>query len=253
MINYTSIRIIGGMPRKVIVDTYGNIINRNPTKEELKNIDKEPRKPRDTIKIVYYTEEELLNYLINFYKENGRPPTEKDFKNNPEYPHFSTYVRRFGSWTNVLRQIELDVDSMVKKGIVETSDQKARLSELKVIEHFKRNPIDLAGNNKLNPYDGICPNGKTYDVKSSKLYDGKYYRFKTRNKYRENIEIYYFLGFNENYKILQHVWRVPGEMVDGDNFYVRSEFGGHSDSVDIESMKEYEITEMIKEIFVEEK
>lgn len=38
---YTSIRLIDDKPRKVIMDKTGNIVNRNPSKEELKDIEKE--------------------------------------------------------------------------------------------------------------------------------------------------------------------------------------------------------------------
>ena len=189
---YKTKRIIDGKPplRTVIVDETGKVVNKNPSKDELKGLRNEPRRPHDTRR---YTDEELLNYLIQFFEKYGRVPIARDLDNNPEYPNVGTYKRKFGGWSNALKLVGLDIDSMVKNGIIETSDQKSRLAEIKVIEHFKQHPIDLAGENKNSPCDGICPNGKTYDVKSSTLLSdehGEYYCFSTRNKYKEEIEIY---------------------------------------------------------------
>lgn len=39
-------------------------------------------KKRNNIK----TDDELLEYLKQFYEENGRTPVQKDFVNNPKYP-----------------------------------------------------------------------------------------------------------------------------------------------------------------------
>ena len=79
----------------------------------------------------------MLRYFkIQFYEENGRPPTVGDFTNNPEYPGFAIYQRRFGSWENALKPIRLDTDSMARKGVVKTENQKARLVEIFVKEHL---------------------------------------------------------------------------------------------------------------------
>jgi hypothetical protein len=85
-----------------------------------------------------YTDEELLELLKTFEEEYGRPPTQKDFSSNPKYPNVMTYANRFGSWQKALKLIGLDVDSTVRKGIVETYYQKARLSEIYVLEHFTK-------------------------------------------------------------------------------------------------------------------
>lgn len=97
---YTSTRIVDGKPRKVIVDENGKITNRNPGKEELNGLEKEPIKHRDTRK--KYTEEELLDYLRIFEKNEGRTPKEEDFINNPKYPGFRAYINRFETWNKAL-------------------------------------------------------------------------------------------------------------------------------------------------------
>lgn len=79
-----------------------------------------------------------------------------------------------------------------------------------------------------------------YDVKSSKLYVEGYYRFTIRNKYKEEIELYYFLAFNKDYTKLMYCWRVSGKIVEKDSFYVEP----NSDyEFNIENMKEYDITD----------
>lgn len=299
---YTSVRLIDGKPRKVIVDKEGNITNKNPSREELRGLEKEPRKSYDTkkkytrdellnhlklfskengrvpverdfmnnpkhpsswtyydrfgswnnaLKIAelgtnefLYTESELLNFLKQYYEKNGRAPSAHDFDNDPEYPSTMPYKKRFGNWNKALKLVELDVDSMIKKGILDTSQQKARLFERYVIKHFEHKPKDLSGENQNSPCDGICPKGKIYDVKSSNLRDNKHYRFNTRNKYREEIEYYYFGAFNSDWTKLGYVWRVPGEIVEKDYFIVRLNSG----EFNIENMKEYEITNKFRDI-----
>lgn len=199
-----------------------------------------------------HTDEELLNCLKRFYEETRRAPNESDFVNNPMYPGTTTYVRHFGNWSAALKLVGLDIESTVKNGIIETNDQKARFSEMIVRDNFKKNPIDLAGDNKLSHCDGICPNGKTYDVKSSSIRENKWWMFGTKNKYREEIEIYYLLAFNEDYTELKYAWRVPGEMVEKDFFKVIV-YNSSRAKFCIGNMKEYDITEKLRDVLKEYK
>ncbi len=82
------------------------------------------------------TNEELLGYLIQFFEENGRSPGQKDFDKNPKYPSYQQYVYRFGSWGKALKRVRMDITSMVRRGIIETDDQKARLAEILILDHF---------------------------------------------------------------------------------------------------------------------
>src|SRR3990167_9993652 len=61
------------------------------------------------------TDEELLEFLIKFYTENGRAPITADFKNNYKYPNYQVYIKRFGSWQKALKLVGLDIDSIVRK------------------------------------------------------------------------------------------------------------------------------------------
>jgi hypothetical protein len=193
-----------------------------------------------------YTKEQLLWYLIQFYERYGRPPTENDFRNNPEYPSFMTYVNYFGNWSNALKLVGLDVDSMVKKGIIETSEQKRRFAEIIIRDHFDNSSIDLAGENKTSSCDGICPAGLYYDVKSSRFYkEYKRYEFGTKNKYKDEIELYYFLAFNEDWTKLDYGWRISGELVESSMFIVGPNLGYE---FTVDNMKEYDITEKLREV-----
>lgn len=238
---YTSTRIIGGKPKKVIVDENGKIINRNPNNDELKDIGEERYKQ---IRIgAKYTEEDLLNELIRFEKKNGRPPTTKDFDNNPEYPSRKTYDNTFGSWIIALIKAGLNVDLIGLQG----NRYRGRKAEINVLNHFKQHPVDLSGENQNSYCDGICPNGMTYDVKSAKLQkERKYYHFNTGNKDKDDdkeaIQWYYILALNDDGTI-RYAWRIPGEMTESDHFYIGL---NSSYEFNVENMKEYDITEQLK-------
>lgn len=191
-----------------------------------------------------YTDKELLNYLKDFVKENGRSPVRRDFIGNPEYPNYQIYRKRFESWTNALKLVELDVDTIVKNGIIKNNYQKGRFAEIIIRDHFKKNPIDLAGKNCNSPCDGICPNNKIYDVKSSSFREYGW-QFGIDNEYKEEIEIFYLLGFNKDYSILEHVWRIPGEIIESSRFYVGMNYNS---KFNIKNMNEYEITGNLKDI-----
>lgn len=160
-----------------------------------------------------YTDGELLEYLIEFFKETGKVPTMKDFEYSSLYPCESVYRRRFGSWNNSLKLANLDIDTLIKKGIIQNTYHKGRLFELCVLNSFRNDYVDLSGKNCISSFDGICPNGMIYDAKSASLMEGRYcYRFD--NKEKEEIEIFYLGAFNKDFTILEHTWRIPGEFVE---------------------------------------
>lgn len=309
---FISIRCLDGKNNKVIVDICGEIINRIPTKEELKGLkleisrrqldklseedkkkylleflryfnETEGRVPEErdfnnnskypsyATYIKYfeswnnaiieagfhtkwggnkgdlYTKEELLMYLIEFFYKEGEVPKIKDFTHNSKYPGYAMYYRMFGSWESALKLVGLDIDSTIRKGVVVTKQQKARLAEIFVKEHFakKDKVVDLSGKNCNSPYDGICPNDMQYDVKSSKLYKYGYWKFNIHNIYKEEINWYYLLAFNENYSEMIHAWRLPAiyfiEDIEKGWIYIGK--------YNIESMKQYEITERFVPLF----
>jgi len=197
-------------------------------------------------KIRLYTDEELLKYLIQFYEENGRAPTEVDFIIG-DYPDPTTYKRRFGSWNNALKLVGLDIDSMTKKGIIDTNRQKGRLAEIFVRDHFakKDKVIDLSGKNCNSPFDGICPKGQNYDVKGAKLYIAYGWDFHLGNMNKYEIEWYYLLAFNEDWTELLHVWRIPSwdivKNIEQGRLWISTN--------QIENMIQYEITDRFIPMF----
>lgn len=249
---YKSKRPVDGKsPIWVIVDETGTIVNYDPNKDELKILKEElyAGKYKDGRSAKTYTDKQLLNYFTQFYEENGRPPKWGDFANNPEYSAPETYKKRFGGWQKALKLVGLDTESMVKKGIIETNQQKGRLAEILIIDHFEKNPVDLAGENYLSPCDGICPNGKYYDVKSSALgKERNRWHYGTNNKYKDKIEIYYLLAFNEDYSELMYAWRMTNwEVIDIGDLYIGMN-SIHNRKRTVENMKEYDITDKIRDI-----
>lgn len=251
---YKSLRIIDGKTIWVIVDMCGYIINRNPTKDELKSIEKQLLSFHGILKLPEDEKKKhLLQLLMYFYEKEGRPPTQKDFAYNSRFPSDTTYKRVFGSWSNALKLVGLDVDAIVRKGIIKTESQKGRLSEILVKEHFIEinNVIDLSGNNCRSPYDGKCPKDQTYDVKSTKFTKRNSWSFSIHNTQKYEIEWYYLLAFDENYSELIHAWRIPAEdfIEDIEKGWITISINNNRNKNNIESMIQYEITERIKLIF----
>jgi hypothetical protein len=55
-----------------------------------------------------YTDKELLEFLREFYRENGRVPEQLDFVNNSKYPSFNRYIKNFRSWRNAIELAKLN-------------------------------------------------------------------------------------------------------------------------------------------------
>ncbi len=192
-----------------------------------------------------YTDNELLEYLQKFYKDTGKVPTYRDFINNSRYSSFTPYINRFGGWQKALKLAGLDVESMIRNGIIETVQQKARLFELYTKKHFENESEDLSGKNCNSPYDGICPKGQTYDAKSSKLHYGQYWLFHFENTEKEDIQWYYLGAFDKDYRKLLHAWRILGDFIDKDSMIIGMFTTGTQRrfTYNVENMKEFEITD----------
>jgi hypothetical protein len=161
------------------------------------------------IRSMDYTDDELLDLLKKYYEKYGKIPSMTDIKRNPDYPSQATYQNHFGSWSNALKLVGFDVDSMVKEGNVSSSYHKARLTELLVFNSFqeKHKAVDLSGKNPNSIFDGLCPRGMSYDVKSASLKaDGLRYHF--RNKEFDKIEYFYLVAVNEEYTKIYYIWLI---------------------------------------------
>jgi hypothetical protein len=104
MTKYKRYTIIDGKTKWVIVDENGNIINKNPSKEELKCLQNEYHE-----KFNGYTDDQLLNYLKLFYEKYGEVPMKRDFDHHPDYPGSNVYHTRFGSWNNAIEMAGLNI------------------------------------------------------------------------------------------------------------------------------------------------
>ncbi len=111
-------RLVNGKPRWILVDENDVVINNDPSKEELKGTKILGNKRT--------TDEELLNFLNNFYEENGKVPSRRDFLNNPDYPDYQNYTTHFGNWGNTLKMVGLDLDTIVGQRNLNTDAQKGR-------------------------------------------------------------------------------------------------------------------------------
>ena len=67
-----------------------------------------------------YTRKELLDFMRQFYEENGRPPMKDDFTNNPEYPSAGTYQIVFGSWNNAI----IEAGLYINEGGIQYSEEE---------------------------------------------------------------------------------------------------------------------------------
>lgn len=201
------------------------------------------------------TDEEYLKYLIQFYEESERAPVQLDFNKNPKYPGYRAIMRRFGNWQKALKIVALDVDSMVRRGIIKTEDQKGRLGEIFILDHFEEiGSIDLSGENMKSSCDGICPKGYSYDVKTA-YFNGSYWLFNFQNVNIDKIEWYYLLAFNKDFTKLLYGWRIPAldlrEDIEKEFMYVyenKRHYRGLA-KYSLENMRQYEITEKIKCVF----
>ncbi len=201
-----------------------------------------------------YTDNELLDYLRQFEKENERRPAEKDFTNNPEYPSYKTYDR-FGGWNKALKLVGMDLDTRVMQGHLETETEKGRFAEIIIKEMFDNRGKDISGEIHKSPFDGICPTGQIYEVKSSGLLEHKgwvFWKFGTENKDKDDnieaIQWYYLIAFNKDYTKILYVWRIPGEIMEKHIIMV-SAYGSNSE-FNVSNMTEYDITDDLKKMIL---
>ena len=90
---------IGGNKPIWVITEDDKIINKNPTKEELRGLKIEPWKK--------YTKKQIIGNIQRFYEKKRRIPTENDFNISHEYPSSNTVCRYFGGWNNAIREAGL--------------------------------------------------------------------------------------------------------------------------------------------------
>ena len=101
-----------------------------------------------------YSDEELLEFMLQFYKKNGRSPKSDDFILNKEgFPSPKPYYKRFGSWNNALKKAGLDIN--IRKDY--TNEELLDMLRKKAKE-LGRSPSGDEVNDDVN-----MPNRSTYD------------------------------------------------------------------------------------------
>lgn len=197
--------------------------------------------------IYTYTDEELLEYQIKWYEEYGEPPTSRDFMYNLKYPNFSTYDR-LGGWQPSLKILGLDIDSLVRRGIIKTKQQKGRLGVILVVDYYKDiiGMKDITEKDYNSPYDVISSEG-TGDVKTSEFCTA-YWQFHFLNVDIYEIDWFYLLAFNENYRKLLYAWKVPIDKLHIEDAVIIIGLN-IAYKCNVENMNKYEITDKIQPIF----
>ena len=147
MITYKRHTIVDGRLGWIVVDRNEAVINKYPSKDDLKDLQTEPYFMNMKNRSKKYTDDEWLNYLKIFYEKNGRIPVRTDFINSSEYPHYQNYTRRFGSWNNTLKLAGLDSDAMIKREKLEAINQNCRQFENVAGNMLGNKSIDLSGEN----------------------------------------------------------------------------------------------------------
>lgn len=183
----------------------------------------------DTRCLVGLSEEELLGALMDFESKYGIPPTQQDLTDNNNYPSYQPYIDHFGSLEKAKKLVRQDLDSMVKKGIIETTNQKGRQAEIHVLDYDKG--IDLSGKNCNSFADGIL-NGEIYDVKSAKLYKGSW-----SFKLDKCVIWYHLLAYDSKRENLLYKWKIPGDFREC-SITIGIE---NSYEFNLENMREYEL------------
>ncbi len=104
MTKYKKYVSIGGKNPIWVVAEDGKIINENPTKDELKDLEVEPHKIKRRKR---YTKKHILGLIVRFYEKNGRVPKDNDFRYSSELPDPSTIQIYFRNLNNAIRDAGL--------------------------------------------------------------------------------------------------------------------------------------------------
>ncbi len=153
--------------------------------------------------------------------------------NDHKYPDPSIYIKRFGGLEKAKRLVGLDMDSMIKKGIVENASQKGRMAELHILEHDEKDAKDLSGENYKSFADGISKDG-IYDVKSSPLRYNNFWGF-TVDKF---VDYYYLLAYDKDYNKVLIKWKIPGNFTNKRSIKIGI---NNNYMYNIENMEKYKI------------
>jgi hypothetical protein len=211
---YKSKRPVDGkLPIWVIVDETGNIVNRNPSKEELKGLDKEPRRPRDTrIKHIGYCDicrEKLVTGKA--YREHNKEGKETGIWLCEKcYKKYDP-----NSIVNIIKSIadrrigNIDPNSTAAKG--DNSQELACIL-------YEWEDLNKKYDNYKSPID--C-----YDTKTGLYHQVKGRHYNSRNgrwpsfgylelEWEKIFETMICFCFSENWKTVERIYKFPKKEID---------------------------------------
>jgi len=128
-----------------------------------------------------YTNEELINYIKDFYNLYNRIPKARDFRNNKDYPNCATYYNKFGSWNNAIElagfTANINIRKYTKVECIEAiKDFYKKYNKVPSIKDFKgsKPSIDMVKRqfgtwNKAIEASNLIPANNTPHTKYTKL------------------------------------------------------------------------------------
>ena len=99
----------------------------------------------DILRMVNYSDEELIEQIRAMAKKLGRTPTRREYDNNPETASTTTIATRFGSWNKALALAGLNANyewvAYSKEELIEQVQKMAEeLGRTPTIDEFRKNP-----------------------------------------------------------------------------------------------------------------
>ena len=150
---FKSVRIENGIQKFKIVDICGEIINDNPTEEELIDLKQYVRfRERDIIRWPDANRREyLLEFMKQFYRNEGIIPNTRDFQNNPKYPSIDTYIKLFRKWNNAIKEAGLVPHHAGRQTCIYTyTDEELLEYQIKWYEEYGEPPTSRDFMHKLS-------------------------------------------------------------------------------------------------------
>jgi hypothetical protein len=153
-----------------------------------------------------YDKEGIIQKLKDVAVRTGRDPVVSDFRGVDGEPSIQTYRNYHQKFSIAKKLAGFNIDN--------TAVARGRRAEIEVLKSFeKEGAIDIAGEDHLNPIDGLDPNKQPYNVKSARLLNGVY-PFRDF-KHHSITKLYILMGYGdgEDENVLQHKWIIPSEVI----------------------------------------
>lgn len=98
-----------------------------------------------------YTEEELIESLQGVYKETGRLPTQRDMGGNK--PSVSTYITKFGSWSNAVKQLDITKKDILITKLVNLANELGRTPKKEEVTKNRNMPSATTYRNNFGSWN----------------------------------------------------------------------------------------------------